>query len=84
MGREDRKNFKFKGLDDKMSCKNEILILKGESLIWCEGLKAKRRHEGKKKISFWESLKCKLRRRYIRANYLKCKLRRKYIQGKRN
>ncbi|CAH1436170.1 unnamed protein product [Lactuca virosa] len=52
-----------------MSYKNAILRLKGEATIWYEGLKGKISREGKKKISSWESLKCKLRRRYVAVNH---------------
>ncbi|CAI9284606.1 unnamed protein product [Lactuca saligna] len=52
-----------------MSCKYAILRLNGEASISYDGLKAKRKHEGKKKITSWESLKHKIRRRYVPTNY---------------
>ncbi|CAH1445674.1 unnamed protein product [Lactuca virosa] len=48
---------------------NDLPKLKGEVVIWYEGLKAKRSREEKKKISSWESLKRKLRRRYVPVNH---------------
>ncbi|XP_074265620.1 uncharacterized protein LOC141588062 [Silene latifolia] len=57
--------FDFKELDDEKRCKYAILKLSKGASLWFEGLKAKRVRAGKEKIDSWESLKCKLRKRYV-------------------
>ena len=61
--------FDFKDLDDEKRCKYAILKLSGSASLWFEGLKAKRAREGKEKISSWESLTRKLRKRYVPTNH---------------
>ncbi|XP_074318277.1 uncharacterized protein LOC141655077 [Silene latifolia] len=57
--------FDFKDITDEKRCRYAILrLIKGASL-WFEGLKAKRIRVGKEKIASWESLKRKLRKRYV-------------------
>ncbi|XP_074288811.1 uncharacterized protein LOC141613966 [Silene latifolia] len=57
--------FDFKELDDEKRCKYAILKLSKGASLWFEGLKAKRVRAGKEKIDSWESLKRKLRKRYV-------------------
>ncbi|XP_074300179.1 uncharacterized protein LOC141631401 [Silene latifolia] len=61
--------FDFKGLDDEKSCKYAILKLSRGASLWYEGLKAKRAWAGKGKITSSESLKSKLRKRYVPTTY---------------
>lgn len=63
--------FELKGLDDVQSCKYMIVRLHDGVSSWFEGLKAKRNYKGKKKISSLESLKCKLRKKYMPTTYRK-------------
>ena len=55
--------FEFTELDDKKCCKYAILKLNSGASLWFEGLKAERAREGKYNISYWESLKRKLRKK---------------------
>ena len=59
----------LQGLDDKKSFELAILQLKGNASLWFKGLKAKRGLERKEKISSWEALKKKLRRKYVPSTY---------------
>ncbi|KAL4564705.1 hypothetical protein LXL04_028773 [Taraxacum kok-saghyz] len=59
----------LQGLDDKKSFEFAILQLKGNASVWFKGLKAKRSNERKEKISSWEALKKKLRRKYVPSTY---------------
>ncbi|KAL4583342.1 hypothetical protein LXL04_007912 [Taraxacum kok-saghyz] len=59
----------LQGLDDKKSFELDILQLKGNASPWFKRLKAKRSHERKEKISSWEALKKKLRRKYVPSTY---------------
>ncbi|XP_074292167.1 uncharacterized protein LOC141619029 [Silene latifolia] len=61
--------FEFKDLDDEKCCKYAILRLSCGASLWYEGFKVKRARAGKEKISSWESLKRKLRKRYVPATY---------------
>ncbi|XP_074302886.1 uncharacterized protein LOC141637221 [Silene latifolia] len=61
--------FEFKDLDDEKCCKYAILRLSRGASLWYEGFKVKRARAGKEKISSWESLKRKLRKRYVPATY---------------
>lgn len=47
-----------------------IMILSGGASFWFEGMKAKRVWEGKEKITSLETLKRKLWKRYVPANYM--------------
>lgn len=57
--------FDFKDMDDEKRCKYAILKLGKGASLWWEGVKAKRARAGKPKISSWESLKRKLKKRYV-------------------
>ncbi|XP_074298803.1 uncharacterized protein LOC141629745 [Silene latifolia] len=57
--------FDFKKLDDEKRFKYAILKLSKGASLWFEGLKAKRVRSRKGKIDSWESLKHKLRKRYV-------------------
>ena len=57
--------FDFKNLEDEKRCRYAILKLGRGALLWFEGLKAKGIRDGKEKITSWESLKRKLRKRYV-------------------
>ncbi|KAL9244399.1 hypothetical protein vseg_018179 [Gypsophila vaccaria] len=57
--------FDFKDLDDGKRCKYAILRLSKGASLWFEGVKTQRARSGKEKISSWESLKRKLRKRYV-------------------
>eukprot|EP00256_Glycine_max_P069745 XP_025984340.1 uncharacterized protein LOC106798810 [Glycine max] len=61
--------FDFKDLDDEKRCKYAILKLSKSASLWYEGLKARRTRDGKEKIHSWESLKKKLRKRYVPSNH---------------
>lgn len=61
--------FDFKDLDDEKRCKYAILKLSKSASLWYEGLKARRIRDRKEKISSWESLKRKLRKRYVPSNH---------------
>ncbi|XP_074293015.1 uncharacterized protein LOC141619902 [Silene latifolia] len=61
--------FDFKDLSDEKRCKYAILRLSKGASLWYEGLKAKRSRAGKDKISSWDSLKRKLRKRYVPATH---------------
>ncbi|XP_074306030.1 uncharacterized protein LOC141641258 [Silene latifolia] len=67
--RKIERMFDFKGLDDEKSCKYAILKLSRGASLWYEGLKARRARAGKGKITSWESLKSKLRKRYVPTTY---------------
>ncbi|XP_074278018.1 uncharacterized protein LOC141601622 [Silene latifolia] len=67
--RKIERMFEFKDLDDEKCCKYAILRLSRGASLWYEGFKAKRARAGKEKISSWESLKRKLRKRYVPATY---------------
>ncbi|XP_074302964.1 uncharacterized protein LOC141637304 [Silene latifolia] len=67
--RKIERMFEFKDLDDEKCCKYAILRLSRGASLWYEGFKVKRARAGKEKISSWESLKRKLRKRYIPATY---------------
>ncbi|XP_074278242.1 uncharacterized protein LOC141601835 [Silene latifolia] len=57
--------FEFKDLSDEKSCKYAILKLSKNASLWYENLKSERAREGKEKITSWETLKRKLRKRYV-------------------
>ncbi|XP_074271803.1 uncharacterized protein LOC141595737 [Silene latifolia] len=61
--------FDFKDLSDEKRCKYAILRLSRGASLWYEGLKARRSRAGKEKLASWESLKDKLRKRYVPATY---------------
>lgn len=61
--------FDFKEMDDERRCKFAILKLSKGASLWYEGLKEKRLRAGKEKLSSWETLKRKLRKRYVPNNY---------------
>ena len=63
--RKIERMFDFKDIDDEKRCKYAILKLGRGASLWFEGLKSKRIREGKEKITSWESLKRKLRKRYV-------------------
>ncbi|KAI3789955.1 hypothetical protein L2E82_02762 [Cichorium intybus] len=67
--RKIERMFEFKEVEDDKRCKYAILKLSGGASLWFEGLKAKRTRVGKEKITSWESLKRKLRKRYVPTNY---------------
>ncbi|XP_074305225.1 uncharacterized protein LOC141640273 [Silene latifolia] len=67
--RKIERMFEFKDLDDEKCCKYAILRLSRGASLWYEGFKVKRARAGKEKISSWESLKRKLRKRYVPATY---------------
>ncbi|XP_074298965.1 uncharacterized protein LOC141629956 [Silene latifolia] len=57
--------FDFKDIDDEKRCKYAILKLRKNASLWYESLKAARAREGKEKLASWESLKRKLRKRFV-------------------
>ncbi|XP_074318118.1 uncharacterized protein LOC141654909 [Silene latifolia] len=61
--------FDFKDLSDEKRCKYAILRLSKGASLWYEGLKARRSRAGKEKLASWESLKSKLRKRYVPVNH---------------
>ncbi|KAH9607362.1 hypothetical protein KSS87_020133 [Heliosperma pusillum] len=61
--------FDFKDLSDEKRCKYALLRLSKGASLWYEGLKARRSRTGKEKLSSWESLKRKLRKRYVPATH---------------
>ncbi|KAK2356459.1 hypothetical protein QL285_093789 [Trifolium repens] len=61
--------FDFKDLDDEKRCKYAILKLGKSASLWYEGMKTRRTRDGKEKIRSWESLKRKLRKRYVPSNH---------------
>ena len=63
--RKIERMFNFKDIDDEKRCKYAILKLGRGASLWFEGLKSKRIRDGKEKITSWESLKRKLRKRYV-------------------
>ena len=63
--RKTDRMFDFKDFDDEKRCRYAILKLGKGASLWFEGLKTKRIRTGKEKISSWESLKRKLRKRYV-------------------
>ncbi|XP_074313792.1 uncharacterized protein LOC141648985 [Silene latifolia] len=63
--RKIERMFDFKDLSDEKRCKYVILKLGKGASLWFEGLKSKRVRAGKEKIASWESLKRKLRKRYV-------------------
>ncbi|XP_074284242.1 uncharacterized protein LOC141608797 [Silene latifolia] len=67
--RKIERMFDFKDLNDEKRCKYAILKLGKGASLWFEGLKAKRTRAGKEKIASWESLKRKLRKRYVPSNH---------------
>ncbi|XP_074315354.1 uncharacterized protein LOC141651548 [Silene latifolia] len=67
--RKIERMFDFKVLDDAKRCKYAIRRLSGGALLWYESLKVRRARAGKKKLSSWDSLKRKLRKKYVPATY---------------
>ena len=67
--RKIERMFEFKDLDDEKCCKYAILKLSRSASLWFEGLKTQRVRDGKEKIRSWESLKRKLRKRYVPSNH---------------
>ena len=67
--RKIERMFDFKDLDDEKRCKYAILKLGKSASLWFEGLKAQRVRDRKEKITSWESLKRKLRKRYVPSNH---------------
>ncbi|KAL9232396.1 hypothetical protein vseg_007511 [Gypsophila vaccaria] len=61
--------FDFKELSDEKRCKYAILRLSRGASLWYEGLKAMRSCAGKEKLASWESLKNKLRKKYVPSNH---------------
>ena len=61
--------FDFKDFDDEKRCKFAILRLGKSASLWYEGLKNKRIRADKEKISSWELLKRKLRKRYVPSTH---------------
>ncbi|KAK9756245.1 hypothetical protein RND81_01G083900 [Saponaria officinalis] len=57
--------FDFKDLDDEKRCKYAIFKLSRGASLWFEGVKSQRARAGKAKITSWETLKRKFRKRYI-------------------
>ena len=57
--------FEFKELEDDRCCKYAILKLNKGASLWYEGLKATRTRAQKPKITSWDTLKRKLRKRYV-------------------
>ncbi|KAL6495515.1 hypothetical protein OROGR_030078 [Orobanche gracilis] len=57
--------FELKNLNDERRCKYAILKLEKRVFLWFEVMKKKRTRAGKEKIRSWESLKRKLRKRYV-------------------
>ncbi|KAL9244398.1 hypothetical protein vseg_018178 [Gypsophila vaccaria] len=76
--------FDFKDIDDVKRCKYAILKLGKGASLWFEGLKSKRARSGKEKIASWESLKRKLRKRYVPTSHkltIYCRIA-EFAQGK--
>ena len=67
--RKIERMFDFKDLDDEKRCKYAILKLCKSASLWYEGLKAQRIRDRKEKITSWESLRRKLRKRYVPSNH---------------
>ena len=67
--RKIERMFDFKDLDDEKRCKYAILKLGKSASLWYEGVKAQRARDRKEKITSWESLKRKLRKRYVPSNH---------------
>ncbi|XP_074314123.1 uncharacterized protein LOC141649331 [Silene latifolia] len=67
--RKIERMFDFKVLDDAKRCKYAIRRLSGGASLWYESLKARRARARKEKLSSWDSLKHKLRKRYVPATY---------------
>ncbi|XP_074321438.1 uncharacterized protein LOC141657945 [Silene latifolia] len=67
--RKIERMFEFKEIDDEKRCKYAVLKLSRNASLWYENLKADRARGGKEKMNSWESLKRKLRKRYIPNNY---------------
>ena len=63
--RKIERMFGIKDIDDEKRFKYAILKLGRGASLWFEGLKSKRIRDGKEKITSWESLKRKLRKRYV-------------------
>ncbi|XP_074303022.1 uncharacterized protein LOC141637443 [Silene latifolia] len=63
--RQMERMFDFKDIDDEKRCKYAILKLRKNASLWYESLKAARAREGKEKLASWESLKRKLRKRFV-------------------
>ncbi|XP_074314120.1 uncharacterized protein LOC141649327 [Silene latifolia] len=63
--RQMERMFDFKDIDDEKRCKYAILKLRKNASLWYESLKAARAREGKEKLASWESLKRKLRKRFL-------------------
>ncbi|XP_074267014.1 uncharacterized protein LOC141590315 [Silene latifolia] len=61
--------FDFKDLDDNKRCKYAILKLTRGASLWYENLKAQRARAGKEKLASWDTLKRKLRKRYVPATH---------------
>ncbi|XP_074293613.1 uncharacterized protein LOC141620709 [Silene latifolia] len=57
--------FDFKDLEDEKHCKYAILKLSRGASLWFENLKSQRARSSKAKITSWDSLKRKLRKRYV-------------------
>ncbi|XP_074305313.1 uncharacterized protein LOC141640409 [Silene latifolia] len=57
--------FDFKNLNDEKRCQYAILKLSKGASLWYDGVNIKRVRAGKEKISSWDSLKRKLRKRYV-------------------
>ncbi|KAL9243869.1 hypothetical protein vseg_017707 [Gypsophila vaccaria] len=82
--RKMERMFDFKDIEDDKRCKYAILKLGRGASFWFEGLKAKRARTGKDKITSWESLKRKLRKRYVPTSHkltIYCKIA-EFMQGK--
>ncbi|XP_074304655.1 uncharacterized protein LOC141639422 [Silene latifolia] len=67
--RKIERMFDFKDLSDEKRCKFAILKLSKGASLWFEGMKSKRTRAGKEKITSWDSLKRKLRKRYVSATH---------------
>ncbi|XP_056698272.1 uncharacterized protein [Spinacia oleracea] len=67
--RKIERMFDFKDLNDEKRCKYAILKLGKGASLWFDGLKTKRTRAGKDKIASWESLKRKLRKRYVPSTH---------------
>ncbi|XP_074271567.1 uncharacterized protein LOC141595498 [Silene latifolia] len=67
--RKIERMFDFEVLDDAKRCKYATQRLSGEASLWYRSLKARRARAGKEKLSSWDSLKRKLRKRYVPATY---------------
>ncbi|KAL9235969.1 hypothetical protein vseg_010686 [Gypsophila vaccaria] len=67
--RKMERMFDFKDIEDDKRCKYAVLKLGRGASLWSEGLKSKRAKTGKDKITSWESLKQKLRKRYVPTSH---------------